>query len=84
MGEREGEKIKIMVFFVVHELRNGNGSCFSASEFLNRFLFRVHSKSLEQFFSSLFLHIVFAASMFFAAIFLKNLQACIVCSLHND
>lgn len=32
--ERERE---IMVFFVVHEWRNGNGSCFFTSEFLKRF-----------------------------------------------
>lgn len=49
---RREKKIKIMVFFVFHELRNGNGSCFSTSEFLSRYFFRIHSKKYWTIFSS--------------------------------
>lgn len=68
-----------MVFFVVHELRNGKGSCFSVLNFSNDFFSPVSSRCLL----TIFLLYQWTPALSLNRVFLFHLQACIVWSLYN-
>lgn len=80
------QKCKNYVFFVVHELRNGNGSCFFTSEFLNRFFSYPFKRHWNVFFL-LSRHTIWfpiCTCLVFSRFFSFLLQAYIVWSLYND